>query len=666
MAVNHTSLREGWQREQRGDVSGAEAQYRAVLAQDSGCAEAWFRLGVVCLRQQKLLEAVFGFQKARAGDFKPAEASNLEGVAFAWMNRPTEAEQAFRRAVAISPAFVDAYVNHARSLRELGKYDEALASLRTALTLAPRCVAAWENLAGIHETRGDLAVAAGCLANLLELQPANVSAHLSRGRLLARMGQSLDAERSYRTAIQLGPDRADAYLGLGVLLAEHRYFAEAKDLFHRAVELDSGSIDAYSNLGNAQRELGMTAESRVNLERALALDPDHESALINLGKWFADEGDFERAAACYRRILNRDGAEAAAHVGLGSVLAQQGNREGAVDQLTCALRKNPEHAQAHFNLALIHLQQGDWDRGWQEYEWRWQTKAFVAREFSQPAWTGERCAKATVLLYCEQGLGDTLLFCRYAPWVRERVGRVVLECPRAMVPILGSCSGVDELVATGDPLPAFDRHAALMSVPRIFGTTPTAVPARVPYLVPEADRVARWCRHFSKGRDFRVGIVWRGSPDYRGDRNRSVSPACFEPLARVERVRLVSLQKGDMAREIANLADRFEILDLGAELDRDGAFLDTAAVMQHLDLVVSVDSAPAHLAGALGVPVWVALGSVADWRWLLDREDTPWYPTMRLFRQSTPHVWEPVFSRMAAELRTLVQQTQASHAPGAG
>jgi hypothetical protein len=301
------------------------------------------------------------------------------------------------------------------------------------------------------------------------------------------------------------------------------------------------------------------------------------------------------------------------------------------------------------------LQSGQFEEGWKEYEWRWKRKQAVKRAFRHPRWDGSALEARTILLWCEQGLGDAIQFVRYAPLAKARGGSVVLECPPFMVPLFSTCAGIDALVAEGSALPDYNVQAPLMSLPMLLGTTLETVPAETPYLHADLERVEKWRSRLEGGGGFKIGVVWQGNPRHPWDRWRSFPLACLAPLAAFEGVRLVSLQKGPGVEQVKAFKGRFPVEELGDGLDAEGgAFLDTAAVMMGLDLVVTADTAEAHLAGALGVRVWVALSGMADWQWMVAREDTPWYPTMRLFRQATLGDWRGLFDRMAAELRRLV------------
>lgn len=312
---------------------------------------------------------------------------------------------------------------------------------------------------------------------------------------------------------------------------------------------------------------------------------------------------------------------------------------------------DPGSASAHWNRALAYLQHGDFERGWPEYEWRWKRGPTGPRQFPQPAWDGSRLNGRTALLYTEQGYGDMIQFVRYASHVQARGGPVLLECPPALIPLFSTCRGIDQLVPERSPHPPFDVHAALMSLPGLLGTTLATVPADIPYLHAQPARIDAWAKQLAGLQGFKVGVAWQGNPRHTWDRFRSFPLASLEPIAHVSAVQLVSLQKGLGAEQLHSGTVRFPIIDLGTRLDENGrAFLDTAAVMAQLDLVITADTATAHLAGSLGVPVWVALSALSDWRWLRDRDDSPWYPTMRLFRQKRLGDWADVFGRMAETL----------------
>ena len=309
------------------------------------------------------------------------------------------------------------------------------------------------------------------------------------------------------------------------------------------------------------------------------------------------------------------------------------------------------------NLSRALLTLGDFERGWQENEWRWRSTALKgsARNFAPPLWDGTPRAQQTLLIHAEQGLGDTLHFVRYAPLVKPRCGRLVFECQKPLLALLARCAGIDQLVAQGEPLPAFACHAPLLSVPWLLQTRQASIPADVPYLWADPALIDRWREQLRDIRGFRIGINWQGRPGRGAWRFRNLPLAQFAALARLPNVRIISLQKGAGREALAEIGDRFPLVDLGDEVDQaSGAFMDTAAIMRNLDLVLTSDTAVAHLAGGLGVPVWVALPFAAEWRWLRNRSDSPWYPTMRLFRQRQREDWDSVFQAVEQALRELL------------
>jgi hypothetical protein len=315
-------------------------------------------------------------------------------------------------------------------------------------------------------------------------------------------------------------------------------------------------------------------------------------------------------------------------------------------------RLYPDLAELHANRGMALLLKGDFDQGWPEYEWRMRSVEWAAAvpTLPIPLWDGGLLRGKTILLRAEQGFGDTLQFIRFAPLVKGRGGRVLFECPGPLRRVLAGVSGVDQFVETGARPPGVDVLAHLLSLPGLLGTTPNNIPAAIPYLHADPERVAAWKEELASHPGLKIGITWQGNPAFKGDRRRSFALKRFAPVARLEGVRLFSLQKGFGIEQLEQSEDPLPVESLGPRLDD---FVETAAVIKNLDLVISPDTAVAHLAGALGVPVWVTLPFTPDWRWMRERTDTPWYPTMRLFRQSAPGDWHGMFETIAAEVARL-------------
>jgi hypothetical protein len=369
------------------------------------------------------------------------------------------------------------------------------------------------------------------------------------------------------------------------------------------------------------------------LRQAVRLRPQAAEANNNLGLVLADLGRFEQAEACYHEALRLNPGYAEAHTNLGCALKELNRVEEALACFDMALRLAPDSHSSRYNRGLTLLQAGQWEQGWRDYEYRWGRKGMPERPMAGPRWDGTSPAGKTILVWCEQGLGDAIQFVRYTSLLAERGARVVLECPRMLVRLFSTCPGIAQLVAEGEPLPSHDAQVPMMSLPGLLGTTVDNVPCRVPYLSAEPERVAAWRRRLPPNGKFRVGIVWQGNPRFGMDRWRSVPLERFAPLAAVEGVELVSLQKGPGIEQLKTLRGRLAMTELEGEWDAEsGAFLDTVPVMKCMDLVLSVDTAAGHVAGALGVTVWLLLSQVSDWRWLRQRQETAWYPTMRLFR----------------------------------
>jgi Flp pilus assembly protein TadD len=471
---------------------------------------------------------------------------------------------------------------------------------------------------------------------------------------LAQKGRPEEAIAGFRAALRLRPDYSEAHYNLANTLGELGRRDEAAACYREALRLRPNYPEALNNLGLALTEAGRPGEAAVLLRQAVRLRPAFPEGHNNLGLALADLGRFDAAIQHYEQVLGLKPEYADAHANLAGCYMNQGRLEEAIACYDLALRLQPDSASAHWNRALALLLAGDYERGWMEYEWRWQRKATQRRFFSQPLWDGTSLEGRTILLWCEQGLGDAIQFVRYVPLVKKHGGRVVLACPDILARLFSTVSGVDQLVAEGGVLPPFDVQAPLMSLPAILHTTLATVPADVPYLAADPERVARWRSRLEAVDGFKVGIAWQGNLLHKWDRHRSIPLSCFAPLADVPGVRLVSLQKGPGAEQVQALAGRLPVMDYSADLDMAGAFVDTAAILRCLDLVITTDTAIAHLAGALGAPVWLALSTVVDWRWLLGREDTLWYPSMRLFRQRTLGDWQSVFKRMARQVRRII------------
>jgi tetratricopeptide (TPR) repeat protein len=640
-----------------GDLGRAEEGYRRALQDAPKDAQILYYLGALCLTQGRYDEAATYLREATRGAPENSSAHDLLGIALAKQGDTAGAEACFRRALALQPHHAGAHHNLATALDDRGALDEAEASYREAIRLQSKHYEAQLGLALLLVKRQRLPEALDHFRTAAALRPGSPDVFKHLGDALFNQRRYGEAEPHYREAVRLSPDLAEAHLNLGICLFHRRCYDEAVACHRAAVRCRPDSPIPYNNLGAALHKMDRHSEARESFEAALRLKPDFAEAYQNLTSLLVDQGDLEGAETCIERAVELAPNSAEAHYNRGALLLRKGQPEESIARFERALQIDPEHIQAHKCLGMARLCLGDFAGGYPEYDWRLKLDHFAALRQPYPLWDGSPLGGKTIMLVAEQGLGDTLQYIRYAPLVRDRGGRVVVACPRGLLEILASFPGVDRLVAQGGELVSdVDFYAPLLSVPGLVGTTLENIPAHVPYLAANPELVAQWRRALGPAEGLRVGIAWQGSRDYTEDRYRSFPLTCFEPLARVPGVRLFSLQKGFGSEQLDAPSLAFPVTDLGRRLDeRTGAFIETAAVLVNLDLVITADTAVAHLAGALGVAVWVALCHAPECRWLRGREDTPWYPTMRLFRQTATGNWAGVFDRLAVALR---QQTE--------
>jgi tetratricopeptide (TPR) repeat protein len=420
-----------------------------------------------------------------------------------------------------------------------------------------------------------------------------------------------EAEEIYRDVLRQHPKQPDALHLLGVIYAQAERMQEAIELIKRAIAIRPNASEYHNNLGNIYIRQGLTEEAMAAFSRAVELRPDYTKALSNLGGVLKKTGRYAAAMHAYER----------------------------------AISVTPTSGEAHWNMGLLLLLQGQLKRGWAEYEYRFEVPELreTKRQCSQPRWDGSDLRGKTILLHAEQGFGDAIQFARYIPLVAQKNGRIVVEVQPELQRLFASIAGIDVLVARPNPLPAFDVHCPLMSLPHVFGTTLETIPDRIPYLAVPGALKELWGGLAGTSRR-KIGLVWAGNPTHRNDRNRSIPPSILLELIRTTEADFISLQKPRANDGMPN----GQLTDFTDELTD---FADTAAVIENLDLVIAVDTAVAHLAGALGKPAWVLVPNAPDWRWLLDRDNSPWYPTVRLFRQPRPGDWSAVVLAVADQLK---------------
>jgi len=540
----------------------------------------------------------------------------------------------------------------AGALQELKRYEEALACCDEAISLKPDYAEALNRRGVILAMLERIEEALATFERALAIVPASAETWTNRGNALGELRRIDQAVASYDRAIAIRPEFSGAHYCRALALAELGRFDEALAGFEKALSIVPRNADAWTHRGNVLFALKRHEEALASYDSSLAIRPDHAKTCNDKGAALAELGRFGAALKCYDKAisLQPDSAETLNNRGLA--LAELGRFDEALASHVSATTVRPDLAEAHFDEGLCRLLTGDFRRGWEKYEWRWKRKdrRWKIRDFPQPKWLGEEeIGGKTILLHTEQGLGDTIQFCRYASLAAERGAKVVLVVQPTLRSLMESLAGPVQVLAEGDPLPAFDLHCPLPSLPLAFRTTLDNIPGRVPYLKPDESRIDFWRTRLGPKTLVRVGLVWSGHPEHKKDRDRTLPLKDLAPLAGAG-CALFSLQKEIRDSDKEAFESIGVIRQFGDELND---FSDTAALASFMDLVISVDTSAAHLAGALGKPVWILLPRAPDWRWLLDREDSPWYPTARLFRQPKPGDWQSVVERVTAELLRL-------------
>jgi len=544
--------------------------------------------------------------------FHAGAALRLEGVAAA-QSLVVRAARLEGRPLA-DEADAGAYLGLGDRLRAAGRLGEALPCYEIALGLNDGLVGAHVGLGLVYAACERPFEAAACFQNALRLDAHSVPSLLNLGTMWRRLGQREAALPCYRFATRLAPDLIDAHFFLGTLLCELRELDEAVTV-HR---------------------------------RALALAPDHPGVLTDLGSALVLRGDTEEGFSLLRRAVAVAPRWPQAHVNLGIALARERRLGEALAQFRTAQDADPGFVYAQFCESNVHLMQGDFTRGYALYDAH---RAVHPHRYSERRWDGRPLGGRTILLYAQHGLGDTLQFVRYVPRVADLGGRVVLQVQPELLALLGRQPGAAAVVKSSEDPGPFDAQATLLELPAILGDTLETIPADVPYLRADPSLRARWSACLAVDHGFKVGIVWHGNPHQKDGLVRRCKLLDMAPIWDVPGVTVYSLQVGAGREELTAASRSCPVRDLG-DIDRDtGAFMDTAAIMEELDLVITVDTSVAHLAGGLARPVWLAVPYWADWRWMIDRTDSPWYPTMRIFRQPRPGAWAPVFAEVASALR---------------
>jgi hypothetical protein len=589
-----------------------------------------FQEALVLHRQGQLARARPVYEQILSIQPRHVEALHLLGTIEYQTGNAARAVALIGEAVKLDPGNAVAHCNLGSALQALKDFDAALASFDRALSIDPRYADAYYNRGNLLKDLNVLDAALASYDRALALRPLFAAACCNRGAVLQRLGRLDAALASYDRAVAINPDYAEAHRNRAAVLQRLRKFEAALAACERAIALRGDFAEAHCDRSVILYELGRLDEAVQSCNRALALKPDYAAAYSNRGAALHDLGQLAAAVASYEQAIALDGG----------------------------------FAKAHLNMSLTCLLAGDFARGWREHEWRFRTESGIgdSRHTARPLWLGEQpIAGKSILLHSERGLGDTIQFCRYARLAAERGATVILEVQGPLKELLSSLDGAAQVLARGEPLPPFDYHCPLLSLPLAFNTTLATIPAQIPYIKSSPAKRLDWRERLGVTGKLRVGLVWSGGfrpnePEFWSvNERRNIPLAKLVTLAHPE-VEFLSLQKGAEAEtELKDLlAARWDgppIADWSALLQD---FSDTAALIEHLDLVISVDTSTAHLAGAMGKPVWLLNRFDTCWRWLLDRSDSPWYPTLRVYRQERAGDWDGIVHRVGTDLKRLV------------
>ncbi len=632
--------------QQGGDAAQAEPLYRQILQAAPGDFATRLLLGILCATQGRNDEALALIEAALRADPHSELALLNYGNVLGATGRRDAALAAYDRALAVNPASVDTLNNRGVLLWNMQRWGEALTSYDRALALDPGHAEAHNNRGNVLQDLGRLEEALAGYQRVLELRPDFAQAYNNRANALRKLGRPEQALASADRALALQPRYADALHNRANILLDMKRPEAALADFDAALAIQSRHAPALNGRGRALHRLRRFDEALAALDAALAIHPPSAEALNDRGNALQELNRADEAIASYDAAL-------ALKPGFLDALNNRSNAwrglhrfDAALEDLERVLAIAPGNAQAWWSKSILKLQLGELEEGLRLYEWRKKMpQPIEARTYPQPLWTGaEDLGGRTLFLYNEQGLGDTIQFYRYALMARTQGARVILSVQDAAMRLIRDAGDDIAVIGARAAPAAFDYHAPLMSLPLAFGTGMDTIPAVTPYLRAQPERVRKWKARIGD-HGFRVGLSWQGAPTVGG---RAFPLSCLAEISRLPGLRLISLQKGDGAAQRAALP---AVETLGEDFDAGpDAFLDSAAAMQSLDLVITPDTAIAHLAGALGRPVWVALKYLPDWRWFLHRGDTPWYPSMRLFRQAAPGDWSGVFTAMMTAL----------------
>jgi tetratricopeptide (TPR) repeat protein len=581
-----------------------------------------------------------------------AETDELlsRAIAFHRAGMLTEAEELYRKVLAADPEHFDSLHLLGVLAYQRGNYSDAVRQIDTALRLNPDVADAYNNRGNALKKMGRFEEARASYDRAIALKSDDAASYNNRGSVLKDLKRFDEATADFERAIALKPDFAEAFNNRGNVAFELKRFENALADYNEAIARKVNNFDAYNNRGNALKELDRSEEALASYDQALRLKPDYAQAFYNRGTTLYNLRRLEEALPDLNEAIRLNPAHAEAFYNRAMVLRDLHRIDDALADFDRAISLKPDYTDALWNRGMCRLLAGRYREGWPDYEWRWHTAQMVSsrRPFRQRQWGGKTdILGKTILLHSEQGYGDTIMAARYIRRVVESGARVILDVPIAVVPLIERIEGVAATLSKGQFLPAFDLHCPMMSLPGVFETTLETIPDDVPYLSVPGAYAEKWAQRLPKRGLPRLGISWGGNPEFKYDTERSIGLRPMLPLLQRADAQYFSVQKDLREGDAEILRVNQQVTPLGDAIEN---FADTAAIIASLDLIITSDTAVAHLAGALGKPVWVLLQFTPDWRWLLDRDDSPWYPTVRLFRQPHRDDWNAVIADVGRAL----------------
>jgi tetratricopeptide (TPR) repeat protein len=675
------------QHHQAGRLREAEGIYRQILNAEPNSAHALHLLGVLASQMGQGEASLNYIRRAITLNPTAAQYHASLGAALATLGRTQEAIDIYNRALVLQPDLLDAHVNLGAALMKMGKFELAVESLQSAIKIGPENFKLLDSLGSALSQAGHQEQAVEVLRKALTLRSDFAPTHLTLGNALMKLNRATEAIAEYRAALATRPEYPEAMRNLSGLLSQTGFVDEAIDLARRSISLQPESSHAWCNLGSALHRQNRYDEAADALSRAIAIDPRFPHAYSELGEVllkmkspakaidaFNQSLAIEPSAILHYRIaialLAQDKREEAIAAclkaeslgfssqnlfnTLGTIHHQLGQIDKAIEYFRKALAIQPDYPLAQWNLGVLQLLKGDFREGWIGYDARWKANniSLPARYSLERIWNGGDLKGRRILIDCEQGFGDCIQFIRFIPLIAQRGGKPILTAYPELRRLIRTVPCLEEIVCPPEEIPPFDLQCPLAGLPRLFETTLQNIPTNVPYLFADPVMAERWRTRVPQDGRVKIGLAWSSKPESRDHATHSPGLSQLAPLGTVSGTWFCSLQKGPAAADTVAPPEGLQITDWSAELQD---FADTASLIVNLDLVICCDTAVAHLASAMGKPTWLILPSVPDWRWLLDRDDSPWYPSMRLFRQPKAGDWQSPVRQISRELHKLVK-----------